>query len=192
MSGGNRTQAETASSRGYTLNDVLRPENLAIAWKQVKANRGAAGIDGMEIGEFPAFMREHWEGIRSKLEGGTYKPSPVRRVSISKDGGGVRLLGIPTVLDRVLQQAISQVLTPLYDPTFSDHSHGFRPMRSAHDAIKEMAKEGLAKGKRCHLSSPVRKSVVLTGLKVGRITGAEAALSVSRCGLSCGSFCLRW
>jgi RNA-directed DNA polymerase len=85
----------------------------------VKANAGAAGIDGMEVGDFPAFMREHWEKIRGKLEGGTYKPSPVRRVSIPKDGGGgYRLLGIPTVLDRVIQQATSQVLTPLYDPTF--------------------------------------------------------------------------
>ena len=108
----NRTQAETASSRGYTLVDVLDPDNLARAWKQVKANRGAAGIDGMEVGEFPAFMREHWERLRGKLEDGTYKPSPVRRVDIPKDGGGTRPLGIPTVLDRLIQQAIAQVLTP--------------------------------------------------------------------------------
>ena len=151
MSVENRTQAETASSRGYTLNDVLRPENLTIAWKQVKANRGAAGIDGMEVGDFPAFMREHWEKIRSKLEDGTYKPSPVRRVSIPKDGGGRRLLGIPTVLDRLIQQAIAQVLTPLYEPIFSEHSHGFRPTRSAHDAIREMAEEGNKRRKRCHV-----------------------------------------
>jgi len=84
----------------------------------VKANRGAAGIDGMEVGDFPAYMREHWEILRSKLEDGSYKPSPVRRVDIPKDGGGTRPLGIPTALDRLIQQAIAQVLTPLYDPTF--------------------------------------------------------------------------
>lgn len=151
MSVGNRTQAETAISRGYTLDDVLRPENLALAWKQVKANRGSAGIDGMEVENFPAFMREHWEKIRGKLESGTYKPSPVRSVSIPKDGGGRRSLGIPTVLDRLIQQAVAQVLTPLYDPTFSEHAHGFRPMRSAHGAIQEMVREGLGKGKGCHV-----------------------------------------
>ena len=151
MSVGNRTQAETASSRGYTLIDVLDPDNLARAWKQVKANKGAAGIDGMEVEDFPAFMREHWDALRGKLEAGTYKPAPVRRVEIPKDGGGRRTLGIPTVLDRTIQQAIAQVLTPLYDPTFSDHSHGFRPMRSAHDAISEMCEEGNRRGRRCHV-----------------------------------------
>jgi RNA-directed DNA polymerase len=151
MSVEDRTQAETANSRGYTLIDVLKPANLEIAWQQVKRNKGAAGIDGMEIGDFPAFMREHWATLRVKLENGSYKPSPVRRVKIPKDGGGKRVLGIPAVLDRLIQQAIAQVLTPLYDPTFSDHSHGFRPCRSAHDAIKEMVKEGLQKGKRCHV-----------------------------------------
>ena len=151
MSGGNRTQAETASSRGYTLKEVLAAENLAAAWKRVKANNGAAGIDGMEVEDFPAFMREHWEKLRGKLEDGSYKPSPVRRVEIPKDGGGKRALGIPTVLDRTIQQAISQVLTPLYDPTFSEHSHGFRPCRSAHGAITEMCEEGNRRGKRCHV-----------------------------------------
>ena len=151
MSVENRTQAETASSRGYTLVDVLDPENLALAWKRVRANKGAAGIDGMGVGDFPIFMRQHWEKLRGKLEDGSYKPSPVRRVDIPKDGGGTRPLGIPTVLDRLIQQAIAQVLTPLYDPTFSEHSHGFRPMRSAHGAIGEMREEGLKKGKRCHV-----------------------------------------
>lgn len=151
MSVGNRAQAETASSRGYTLADVLRPENLAQAWKQVKANQGSAGIDGMEVGDFPAYMQANWGKLLRKLEDGSYKPSPVRSVSIPKDGGGRRPLGIPTVLDRVVQQAIAQVLTPLYDPTFSEHSHGFRPGRSAHGAIHEMAKEGLGKGRRCHV-----------------------------------------
>jgi len=151
MNDGYRTPAETASSRGYTLSDVLDSENLAAAWKRVKANRGAAGIDGMEVGALPAFMREHWDTIRSKLKSGAYRPAPVRRVSIPKDGGGERPLGIPTVLDRLIQQAIAQVLTPLYEPIFSDHSHGFRPGRSAHNAIQEMAEESRKKGKRCHV-----------------------------------------
>ena len=151
MSVGNRTQAETASSRGYTLIDVLEPENIAAAWKKVKANNGKPGIDGMEVGDFPDFLREHWEKLRGKLEDGSYKPSPVRRVEIPKDGGGKRALGIPTVLDRMIQQAIAQVLTPLYDPTFSESSFGFRPMRSAHDAITVMASEGRKMGSRCHV-----------------------------------------
>lgn len=150
MSGENRTPAEKASSRRYTLGDALDRENLARAWKQVKANRGAAGIDGMEVGDFPAFMRKHWETLRNKLERGSYRPSPVRRVDIPKDGGGTRPLGIPTVLDRLIQQAIAQVLTPLYDPSFSEHSHGFRPARSAHGAIAEMASMGKDIGRRCH------------------------------------------
>jgi len=115
MDVGNRTQAEKESSRRYTLENALAPENLALAWKRVKANKGAAGIDGMEVGEFPAFMRKHWDKLRSKLKEGTYAPSPVRRVAIPKDGGGMRPLGIPTVLDRLIQQAIAQVLTPLYE-----------------------------------------------------------------------------
>ena len=88
MSVENRTQAEKASSRGYTLVDVLDPENLARAWKRVKANDGAAGTDGMEVGDFPSFMRQHWEELRGKLEDGSYWPAPVRRVDIHKDGGG--------------------------------------------------------------------------------------------------------
>ena len=151
MSGKNRTQVEKASSRGCTLVDMLDPEDLNLAWRQVKANRGAAGIDGMEIGEFPDFMRKHWENLRVKLEEGSYMPSPVRRVKIPKDGESKRILGIPTVLDRTIQQAIAQVLTPLYDLTFSEHSHGFRPYRSAHDAIEEMRVTGISKGRGCHV-----------------------------------------
>jgi RNA-directed DNA polymerase len=149
MSDGHRTQAEKASPRGATLVDALDPENLALAWKRVKANRGAPGIDGMKIGEFPAYMRTEWEKLRSKLEDGTYKPAPVRRSTIPKDGGGTRLLGIPNVFDRLIQQAIAQVLTPIYDPEFSEHSYGYRPMKSAHDAIATMNDIGKKIGKRC-------------------------------------------
>lgn len=148
---GHGTQVEKASSRGDTLEDVFAPENVALAWKQVRANKGAAGVDGMEIGDFPDFIRKHWEMIRSKLIDGTYKPSPVRRVSIPKGNGEFRSLGIPTVLDRVIQQSMAQILTPLYEPVFSDHSHGFRPGRSAHDAIHEMHQKALGKGQKCYV-----------------------------------------
>jgi RNA-directed DNA polymerase len=117
---------------------VLDPENLQRAWKRVKANRGAPGIDGMRIEDFAAYARSHWAEIRQQLRDGRYQPQPVRRVSIPKPGGGERLLGIPTVVDRVIQQAIAQVLTPIFDPDFSASSFGFRPRRSAHGAIRQV------------------------------------------------------
>ena len=118
---------------------VLTPENLRKGWHQVKANHGAPGVDGMTIEEFPAFAREHWPSIRQALRDETYQPSPVRRTEIPKrHGQGKRLLGIPTVVDRVIQQAIAQVLGPLFDPEFSASSFGFRPGRSAHQAVKQI------------------------------------------------------
>ncbi len=120
------------------IEQVLSAANLARAWKRVKANRGAPGIDAMSIDDFPAFKRQHWERIESDLRNGTYRPAPVRRVFIDKPDGTQRPLGIPTVLDRVIQQAIAQVLTPLYDPEFSDHSYGFREGRSAHQAVRTL------------------------------------------------------
>ena len=111
------------------LGKVLSPENMAQAWKGVRANKGAAGVDGVSIEDFPEFIHQHWESIRSKLENGGYQPSPVRRVLIPKDKGKFRTLGIPTVLDRVIQQAIAQVLGALYDPTFSvNTAMGFDPI----------------------------------------------------------------
>jgi RNA-directed DNA polymerase len=115
---------------------IVEPANLRRAWKRVKANHGAPGVDGISVDEFPAFAREPWPEIRAALEAGTYQPQPVRRKAIAKPGGGERLLGIPCVVDRVIQQAILQVLTPLIDPTFSASSYGFRPGRSAHQAVK--------------------------------------------------------
>jgi len=118
---------------------MLAPANLRSAWKRVKANRGAPGVDGMAVDDFPAFARENWPDIRQALFDGRYHPQPVRRVEIPKPKGrGVRLLGIPTVLDRVIQQAIAQVLTPLFDPAFSESSFGFRPGRSAHGALRQV------------------------------------------------------
>jgi RNA-directed DNA polymerase len=118
---------------------VLVPENLRKAWQQVKTNHGAPGVDGMTIEDFPAFAREHWPSIRQALRDETYQPAPVRRTEIPKrHGQGKRLLGIPTVVDRVIQQAIAQVLSPLFDPDFSASSFGFRPGRSAHQAVKQI------------------------------------------------------
>lgn len=117
------------------LFEVLTRENLQRAMKRVKANKGAAGADGMDIGQTMEYLKLHWGEIRGKLIAGTYRPSPVRRVTIPKPDGGERELGIPTVVDRLIQQALLQVLQPLIDPTFSKHSHGFRPNRRAHDAV---------------------------------------------------------
>lgn len=118
------------------LEQVLDRQNLLLALKRVKANRGAPGIDGMTVKQLPELLKEAWPVIREALLAGTYQPSPVRRVEIPKPGGGVRLLGIPTALDRLIQQALAQVLGKLFDPHFSDHSYGFRPGRSAHQAVK--------------------------------------------------------
>ena len=129
-----------ATPHDELLEQVLDRENMRNAWKRVKANKGAAGVDGMSISEASGFIRQNWPAICSILANGRYKPMPVRRVLIPKPGGGSRPLGIPTVLDRVIQQAIAQVLTPLFDPHFSESSHGFRPGRSAHDAVRQVKK----------------------------------------------------
>jgi len=118
------------------LEKVLERGNLFAALKRVEANRGAAGVDGMRVEELRPYLKEHWLAIRERLLAGTYEPSPVRRVEIPKPDGGKRQLGIPTVLDRLIQQALLQVLTPVFDPAFSASSYGFRPGRRAHDAVR--------------------------------------------------------
>ena len=121
---------------------VLAPANLKSAWQQVKANAGAAGVDGLSIEAFPAFAREHWPSLREALLDGTYQPSPLRQQMIPKpDGRGLRQLRIPTVLDRVILQAIQQVLTPILDPSFSESSFGYRPGRSAHGAVQQVQRD---------------------------------------------------
>lgn len=122
------------------MEEVTDRENLNRAYRQVKANRGAAGVDGMAIAEVAKWIAEHKESLIASLLDGSYQPQPVRGVRIPKPGGGVRQLGIPTVIDRLVQQAILQVLQPLLDPTFSDSSYGFRPGRGAHDALHQAAK----------------------------------------------------
>ncbi len=136
-----RDEAESArcdregSGRDDLLRQVLARENLVLAWKRVKANRGSAGVDGLSIDDTVDYLKTHWPQIRTDLFAGCYRPRPVRRVRIPKSGGGMRELGIPTVTDRLIQQALLQVLQPRIDPTFSEYSYGFRPGRRAHDAV---------------------------------------------------------
>src|ERR1700731_4356668 len=119
------------------MEEVCGRENCKQALKRVKANKGSAGVDGMTVHQLPEFLKQHWPAIREQLTNGTYKPQPVRRVEIPKPDGGVRKLGIPTVLDRFIQQAVMQVLQRRWDRTFSDYSYGFRPGRSAHQAVAQ-------------------------------------------------------
>ncbi|MFW6062366.1 MAG: group II intron reverse transcriptase/maturase [Planctomycetota bacterium] len=123
------------SGRVDLLERALARANMVRAWKRVKANRGSAGVDGRSITETAEYLRTHWPRVKADLLAGRYRPLPVRRVQIPKPGGGVRELGIPTVQDRLIQQALLQVLQPMLDPTFSESSHGFRPGRRAHDAV---------------------------------------------------------
>jgi RNA-directed DNA polymerase len=130
-------QGTERSGTSGLMEAVVERRNLRSALKRVKQNKGSPGIDGMTVEELSDHLRVHWPSLRAELLAGTYQPQPVRRHAIPKSGGGERELGIPTVLDRFIQQALLQVLQPRFDPTFSQHSHGFRPGRSAHDAVRE-------------------------------------------------------
>jgi len=136
---------EWRSATEGLMEKVLGRDNMQQALKRVLANKGAGGVDGMTVDELKPHLVTHWEGIRKRLMNGTYQPSPVRSVEIPKPDGGMRQLGIPTVLDRLIQQAVLQVLTPIFDPGFSESSFGFRPRRSAIQAVKK-AKEYVAEG----------------------------------------------
>jgi RNA-directed DNA polymerase len=129
------------------MEEVCERENCKQALKRVKANQGSAGVDGMTVQQLPEYLKQHWPAIREQLLSGTYRPQPVRRVEIPKPEGGVRKLGIPTVLDRLIQQAVMPVLQRKWDRTFSDHSYGFRPGRSAHQAVAQ-AQQYIAEGYR--------------------------------------------
>ena len=128
-------QVESQAALGPSMEVIVERENLSKALAQVKRNKGAAGVDGMSLDAMAPYLKEHWPAIRVQLLEGTYKPQPVRRVEIPKASGGTRSLGIPTVLDRFIQQAVLQVLQAEWDPTFSEQSFGFRPRRSAHQAV---------------------------------------------------------
>jgi len=149
---GKGTEALTAKRRAESpaigepwMEEVCERENCKRALGRVKANKGSAGVDGRTVQQLPGFLKQHWPVIREQLLNGTYEPQPVKRVEIPKPDGGKRKLGIPTVLDRFIQQAVMQVLQDRWDGTFSDHSYGFRPGRSAHQAV-EQAQQYMAEG----------------------------------------------
>ncbi|MGA9522658.1 MAG: group II intron reverse transcriptase/maturase [Myxococcaceae bacterium] len=141
------TNGNGRSGTAALMERMVEGGNAKAALKRVRQNKGSPGVDGMTVDELPQHLAENWEQIRAQLLEGTYQPKPVRKVEIPKSGGGVRQLGIPTALDRFLQQSILQVLQPMFDPTFSQHSHGFRPGRRAHDAVRE-AQRYIQEGKR--------------------------------------------
>ena len=138
---------ESPARHEQLMEEVCERENCLQAFKRVKSNKGSPGIDGMTVDALSAYLKEHWPAIREQLLAGTYKPQPVKRVEIPKPDGGVRQLGIPTVLDRMVQQAVMQVLQGRWDAEFSEHSHGFRPGRSAHQAVAK-AQQYIAEGRR--------------------------------------------
>src|SRR5438477_44775 len=145
-SSGAANGTENPASTNRLMEEVCERENLKAALRQVKANKGSPGVDGMTVVGIKDYLKQHWPAIREQLLNGTYEPKPVRRVEIPKpDGGGVRKLGIPSVLDRFIQQAVLQVLQRRWDRTFSDHSYGFRPGRSAHQAVAQ-AQQYIAEG----------------------------------------------
>ena len=140
-----RTESLAKSER--LMEEVCEYENCTRAWKRVKANKGSPGVDGMTVQQLPDYLKQQWPEIREQLLQGTYQPQPVQRVEIEKPEGGVRKLGIPTVVDRFIQQAVLQVLQKRWDPTFSDYSYGFRPGRSARQAVQQ-AQQYIAEGYR--------------------------------------------
>ena len=142
-----RVEQRTESPAGNQgrMEEISEPGNLREALKRVQSNKGSPGIDGMTVEQLPEYLKEHWPAIREQLLNGTYRPRPVKRVEIPKPDGGVRKLGIPTVVDRFIQQAVTQVLQKQWDPTFSEHSYGFRPGRSAQQAVAR-AQQYIAEG----------------------------------------------
>ena len=151
------------------LEAVVERENMWQALKQVERNRGAAGVDEMTVEQMRAYLREHWPQIKEELLSGNYQPQPVLKVEIPKPGGkGMRMLGIPTVIDRLIQQALHQVLSPLFEPYFSESSYGFRPQRSAQQAVLK-ARQYVREGRVLELGSGTGR------LERGAVTGSGVA-----------------
>ena len=138
-------ESERPAGTTHLMEEVCERENLKTALQRVQANKGSPGVDGMTVGDLTDYLKQHGLALRDQLLAGTYTPQPVRRVDIPKPDGGVRKLGIPTALDRFIQQAVLQVLQRQWDRTFSDHSYGFRPGRSAHHAVAQ-AQQYIADG----------------------------------------------
>ena len=192
---GRATRVEERSGKDHSLlcdlmERVVERENAIRALKRVRRNKGSPGIDGMTVDELEPYLRGSWLVIREQLLAGTYRPSAVKRTLIPKSGGGMRQLGIPTVLDRFVQQLILQVLQPIFDPTFSEHSHGFRPGRRAHDAVRE-AQRYIQDGRRWVVDVDLEKFFdrvnhdVLMGKLSNRIDD-KRMLGVIRCYLKAG------
>lgn len=185
-----RGRARSGTGHEQLMELVVGRENSRKAVKRVRQNKGSPGVDGMTVGELEEYLWEHWGEIREQLLAGTYQPMPVRRQRIPKSGGGVRELGIPTVLDRFIQQCMLQVLQPIFDPTFSEHSHGFRPGRRAHDAVRE-AQRYIQDGRRWVVDVDLEKFFdrvnhdVLTGKLENRI-GDRRLLRIIRRYLEAG------
>ena len=137
----------TDPSMTQLMEAVVERSNMILALRRVESNRGTAGVDEMGVGELRGYLKEHWPKIKEKLLEGSYRPEAVRRVEIAKPSGGMRQLGIPTVVDRLIQQALNQVLSPIFDRNFSQSSYGFRPGRSAQQAVRK-AQACVASGKR--------------------------------------------
>ena len=174
---GEASMAASGNERPGTdrlMEEVVERGNAKAALKRVRQNKGSPGVDGMTVDELPEYLVDHWVEIREQLLAGSYQPRPVKRQEIPKSGGGVRELGIPTALDRLVQQAVLQVLQPRFDPTFSEHSHGFRPGRRAHDAVCE-AQRYIQEGRRVVVDVDLEKFFdrvnhdVLMGKLAGRI-----------------------
>lgn len=142
-----RRDADSRNPGHDLMEAILDTANVSKAWKRVKANSGAAGVDGVSVEDFPDLFRDAWPRLRERLASGSYEPAPTLRVEMEKPDGGKRLLGIPTVLDRLIQQAIVRVLGPILDPAFSESSFGFRPGRSARQAV-EQARDVIRSGRR--------------------------------------------
>jgi RNA-directed DNA polymerase len=151
-----KCETESPAGEEQLMEEVCGRENRQQALRRVKANKGSPGIDGMRVEQLPGYLKQHWPAIRERLLSGTYRPQPVRRVEIAKPDGGMRKLGIPTVLDRFIQQAAMQVLQGRWDRTFSEHSHGFRPQRWAHQAVAK-AQQYVAAGNRWVLDLDLEK-----------------------------------
>src|ERR1700730_17861624 len=151
------SEPERPANTSRIMEEVCERGNLKEALRQVRGNKGSAGVDRMTVDQLGDYLKQHWPAIREQLLNGTYEPKPVRRVEIPKpDGGGVRKLGIPTVLDRFIQQAAMQVLQRRWNPTFSPYSYGFRPKRSAHHAVAQ-AQQYIAQGYGCVIDLDLEK-----------------------------------
>ena len=172
------------------IEEAIGSANVELALKQVRRNKGSSGVDGMTVDELPQYVAKHWEILRTQLLAGTYQPKPVKRQEIDKEGGGVRILGIPCALDRFIQQCILQVLQPRFDPTFSKHSYGFRPGRGTHQAI-EAARQYIQQGRRWVVDVDLERFFdrvnhdVLMGRLAKRITD-KRLLKLIRCYLEAG------